>query len=84
LHLIQYTENLVTGRIEELTILEQMDLALIAKALKGNVAAYSEILDRLEGKPKQNKDPIFIFSNPDQDEIRQLIHVIPDLERDVV
>src|SRR5690348_4080797 len=56
LELTQKMKNPVTGKEENFTIAEQMDLALIAKARKGDVLAYREILDRLEGKPKQTTD----------------------------
>lgn len=45
--------NPVNGVKEKFTVLEQMDLALIAKARKGDVKAYEQILDRFEGKSVQ-------------------------------
>lgn len=54
--LLELTENLtnpVTGEIEGFTIAEQMDLAQIIKARKGDTQAYNTIMDRLEGKPQQ-------------------------------
>lgn len=50
LKIVQTKTNTVTGKDERFTIAEQMDMALIAKALKGDVTAYREILDRFEGK----------------------------------
>lgn len=50
LQLTQKKRNPVTGEMEDFNIAEQMDMALIAKALKGDVLAYREILDRFEGK----------------------------------
>lgn len=53
LDLTQKKKNLVTGEMEELTVLEQMDMAIVAKAIKGKLPEYKEILDRLEGRAKQ-------------------------------
>jgi 2-oxoglutarate dehydrogenase complex dehydrogenase (E1) component-like enzyme len=56
LELTQDLKNPVTGETESFSVAEQMDLALIIKARKGDVLAYREILDRLEGKAKQSTD----------------------------
>jgi hypothetical protein len=56
LELTQKKKNPVTGEIEEFTVAEQMDMAIISKALKGDINAYKEILDRLEGKSKSQID----------------------------
>lgn len=59
LRLLQLTEkisNPVTGELEEFSIMEQLDMQIIAKARRGDIAAYKEIMDRLEGKPKQSVD----------------------------
>jgi hypothetical protein len=53
LGVIQYTENPLTGRFENLSIAEQMDLAIAIKALNGDVKSYAELLDRFEGKATQ-------------------------------
>ena len=50
LAIIQDKTNPFTGVKEGFSVAEQMDVALIAKALKGDVRAYQEIIDRLEGK----------------------------------
>lgn len=50
LSIIQEKKNPFTGEQEGFSVAEQMDVALIAKALKGDVRAYQEIMDRFEGK----------------------------------
>ena len=42
--------NPATKQKERATVLEMMDAALIQKALKGDVNAYRELVDRFEGK----------------------------------
>ena len=54
LELTQVKRNPVTNEDEEFSILEQMDLVVIAKALKGDLKSYAEILDRVEGKATQS------------------------------
>ena len=56
LELVQKKKNPITGEDEEFTVLELMDMQMIAKALRGDQKAYQEIVDRLEGKPKQTTD----------------------------
>lgn len=56
LELIQKKKNPITGEEEEFTVLELMDMQMIAKALKGDQKAYETVVDRLEGKPKQTTD----------------------------
>ena len=60
LSLVQVKKNPVTGEKEDFSVAEQMDMALIAKALQGDVRAYKEIIDRLEGsvsKPEEKDGP---------------------------
>jgi hypothetical protein len=56
LELVQKKRNPITGEEEEFTVLELMDMQIIAKALKGDQRAYQEVIDRLEGKPKQTSE----------------------------
>jgi hypothetical protein len=56
LELVQKVRNPVTGELEEFTVLEQMDMKMVAKAMKSDLKAYQEILDRLEGRAKQTTD----------------------------
>jgi hypothetical protein len=56
LDLVQKKKNPITGEEEEFTVLELMDMQIIAKALKGDQRAYQEVIDRLEGKPKQTSE----------------------------
>lgn len=56
LELTNKQANPVTGEMEDMTVAEQMDLAIIAKARKGDIKAYTALLDRLEGKPLQTID----------------------------
>jgi hypothetical protein len=56
LELVQKKKNPITGEEEEFTVLELMDMQMIAKALKGDQRAYQEVIDRLEGKAKQSTE----------------------------
>lgn len=56
LTLVQDVKNPVTGEIEKFTVLEQMDMKMFSKALAGDIKAYENIMDRLEGKPQQTVD----------------------------
>jgi hypothetical protein len=49
-------KNPLTQKNETVTILDSMTLALIAKARKGDVNAFNALLDRVEGKPKQQTE----------------------------
>lgn len=53
LKLVQVKTNPINGEKEEFSVMEQIDMAIITKALKGDIKAYQEILDRLEGKATQ-------------------------------
>ena len=56
LELVQVKTNPVTGEKEEFTIAEQLDMVLVNKALKGDLSAYKELFDRLEGRAKQTNE----------------------------
>jgi hypothetical protein len=56
LELVQKKKNPITGEEEDFTVLELMDMQMIAKALKGDQRAYQEVIDRLEGKAKQSTE----------------------------
>lgn len=56
LELTSKKANPVTGELEEFTQLELMDMAVFNKALKGDMVAYKEIQDRLEGRAAQAVD----------------------------
>ncbi len=56
LELVTKKANPVTGEIEEFTQLELMDMAIFNKALKGDLRAYKEVMDRLEGTSAQSVD----------------------------
>jgi len=56
LELVQVKTNPITGEKEEFTVAEQLDLMVLQKAFKGDLRAYQEILDRLEGRAKQTSE----------------------------
>lgn len=56
LNLIEKVKNPVTGEIEEFTVAEIMDMKIMQKARSGDLPAYKEIMDRLEGKAAQSVD----------------------------
>ncbi len=56
LELSQKITNPISGKTEDITVAEQLDLAIIAKARKGDVRAFNALMDRLEGKPQQSVD----------------------------
>ena len=56
LKLTQNLENPITGEQEGFSVLEQLDMQQILKAQKGDLPAYKEVMDRLEGKSKESID----------------------------
>ena len=72
LTLTEKIKNPVTGEMEEFSIMEQLDMQLIAKARRGEIVAYKEIMDRLEGKAPQN------LEHPDQLNVKfEVINRVP-------
>lgn len=77
LALTQDLQNPITGAIEGFTVLEQLDLAQIVRARKGDTRAYEAILDRLEGKPQQKMtlypgDPSELLDTIEKSDYEQL------------
>ncbi len=56
LEAIKDAKNPITGELESLPIADQMVLALIGKALKGDVAAFKELMDSGYGKIKDQTE----------------------------
>ena len=56
LEIVQTQTNPITGNKEEFSVAERLDLIVLQKAFKGDLKAYQEIMDRLEGKPKQSTE----------------------------
>lgn len=50
LSVVQNKKNPLTQQEEQLSILEQMDISMILKALKGSYFHYKELVERIEGK----------------------------------
>lgn len=70
LELIETAKNPVSGQEENMTVLEIMDLQMIAKARKGDAKAYEIIMDRLEGKPAQPVDMTLGAAKTTEDKIK--------------
>lgn len=64
LALTQKMTNPVTGKLEDFTVMEQIDMILIQKARKGDQKAIHEILNRVEGLPVQAVVELPPGSNP--------------------
>lgn len=56
LNATQDKKNPISGETEKLSIHQQMVLALIGKVMKGDVAAFRELIDRFEGKVVQKEE----------------------------
>lgn len=52
----QTIQNPITGTDEKLTVAEILYIQQLAKARKGDLAAFKEIMDRWEGKAQQSID----------------------------
>lgn len=66
LEIMQEKTNPFTGEVEGFSVAEQMDMAMILKAVKGDTKAYTALVDRLEGKPTQT-NTVEITNNPARD-----------------
>lgn len=62
------TEDGTEGELQELTILELMDAAIIKKAIKGDLAAYNEIMNRFEGRAREEVRQTIIKLGKDAEE----------------
>ena len=72
LTIMQEVDNPITGIREGFTVAEQMDLAQIQQAIKGDTRAYNALVDRLEGKPPQS------YELPDSVEVKfEVINRVP-------
>lgn len=56
LTLLEDVKNPVTGELEKFTVMEVIDMKMMMKARNGDLQAYKEIMDRLEGKANQSVD----------------------------
>jgi len=73
LDLTEKIKNPVSGIEEIMTVMEALDLMQIAKARKGELASYKEIVDRMEGRPSENKE------NPEALNIKfEVINRVPE------
>lgn len=73
LTLIQQANNPMTGVLEDMTVAEQLDLEMIKKAQTGDINAYKEIMDRLEGKPTQVVDMNMTDSSTTEEKIKRFL-----------
>ena len=76
---LQYSgRNPLTGEVDTISVAEIIDLALIAKAAQGDVSAYREIADRIDGKVKTSID-----INSIENEQKRVGKLFEDLERQI-
>jgi hypothetical protein len=72
--LVQKKKNKLSGKMEDMTILEQMDMMQILKAIEDqDTKAYDSLLDRFEGKPTQEINQNTNFDNVLEFEIKEKI-----------
>lgn len=78
--LVDTDKNPLTGKDEKFTGAELLDMALFKKALKGDVNAYREIMDRVEGKVST---PIDTTINDSAKQIKALFPTFEELTETV-
>ena len=76
--------NELTGQDEEMTLQDQMIAAMVRQGIKGDVAAFSVLHDRYEGKPTQHlgadpDSPIMpnSFENWTPEQLREMMAAAP-------
>src|SRR5258706_16106157 len=56
LNMVEHVKKPVSGEIEDFTVAEILDMQQMKKAREGESRAYKEVMDRLEGTPRQSVD----------------------------
>lgn len=58
------TDNPLTDKVEEMTVLELLNYVLVANATQGDLQSYKEVIDRFEGKVLQKNETTVVTSIP--------------------